>query len=182
MYKISYIGDGQTNEFVFDFPFFQDADIHVAVDNVVLNSDEYDINPNEDFNGGIVILNNIPENESRIDIFRQISLNRIIDYQPTMKIDPESLNNDFNFLLAALQDFNGVNIDLSQWENIHDTVLHQMNYVMETIEDKMSGGAVLGLYNNLLNVLDGALPKLINDYGSVTEVAPYENRDDYGSI
>ncbi|MBQ7409707.1 MAG: hypothetical protein IJV03_04035 [Alphaproteobacteria bacterium] len=182
MYKISYIGDGQTNEFVFDFPFFQNADIHVAVDNVVLNSDEYDINPNEDFDGGIVILNKIPENESRIDIFRHISLNRIIDYQPTMKIDPESLNNDFNFLLAALQDFDGVNIDLSQWKNIHDTVLNQMNYVMETIKDKMSGGAVLGLYNNLLNVLDGALPKLINDYGSVTEVAPYETRDDYGSI
>ena len=62
MYKISYIGDGQTNEFVFDFPFFQNADIHVAVDNIVLNSDEYDVNPNEDFDGGIVVLNKIPEN------------------------------------------------------------------------------------------------------------------------
>ena len=57
-----------------------------------------------------------------------------------------------------------------------------MNYVLQTIEDKLSGGAVLGLYNNLLSVLNNALPNLINDYGSVTEEAPNENNDDYGSV
>ena len=53
---------------------------------------------------------------------------------------------------------------------------------MSTIEDKMTGGAVLGLYYNLVSVLSGALPQLINDYGSVTEEASNENNDDYGSI
>ena len=33
MYKVSYTGDGQTTEFVFVFPFFQVADVHVAIDN-----------------------------------------------------------------------------------------------------------------------------------------------------
>ena len=106
----------------------------------------------------------------------------MIDYQPTLKIDPEDLNSDFNFLLAALKDLNAVDVDISQWANIHETILNKMNYVLQTIEDKLSGGAVLGLYNNLLSVLNNALPNLINDYGSVTEEAPNENNDDYGSV
>ena len=72
--------------------------------------------------------------------------------------------------------------DLSQWTNIHETVLNQINYVLETIQNKLSGGAVLGLYNNLVSVLSNALPNLINDYGSITEEAPNENSDDYGSL
>lgn len=182
MYKISYTGDGVTTEYIFSFPFFQNADVKVAVNNELLNDAQYDVNPNDDFNGGIVELSVAPASGAIIDIFRHVSLSRVIDYQPTEKIDPEDLNSDFNFLLAALSDLNTIGIDVSEWANIHDSVLNQMNYVMATIEDKMSGGAVLGLYNNLINVLAGALPLLINDYGSITEEAPNENNDDYGSL
>ena len=182
MYKISYTGDGATTEYMFAFPFFQNADVKVSINNELLETTQYDVNPNDDFNGGIVVFGVAPESGATIEIFRHVSLNRVIDYQPTEKIDPEDLNSDFNFLLAALKDLNAVDIDLSQWENIHDTLLNQINYVIETIEDKMSGGAVLGLYNNLLNVLAGALPLLINDYGYITEEAPNENNDDYGSL
>ena len=182
MYKISYISDGLETEYSFSFPFFQNADVHVAIDNVVLDDTQYDVNPDSNFNGGLVVFANPIESGKQIDIFRRISLSRVIDYQPTGKIDPEDLNSDFNFLLEAFKDLRNVDIDLSQWANIHDTVLTRINYAIETIEDKMSGGSVLGLYYNLLTVLDGALPKLINDYGSVTERADVENNDDYGSI
>ena len=40
MYKISYTGDGATTEFPFAFSFFQNADVHVAIDEV-LQSDGY---------------------------------------------------------------------------------------------------------------------------------------------
>lgn len=182
MYKISYTGDGATTEYVFSFPFFQNADIKVSINNEPLNDTQYDVNPNDDFTGGIVVFGTAPASGANIDIFRHVSLNRIIDYQPTEKIDPEDLNSDFNFLLAALKDLNAIDADMDHWENIHETLLNQINYVIETIEDKMSGGAVLGLYNNLVNVLAGALPLLINDYGSITEEAPNENNDDYGGI
>ena len=182
MYKISYTGDGVTTEYNFSFPFFQDADVKVCVNNELLDDTQYDVNPNNDFTGGTVEFGTAPQSGATIDIFRHVSLDRVIDYQPTLKIDPEDLNSDFNFLLAALQDLNAVDVDISQWANIHETTLNQMNYVLQTIEDKLSGGAVLGLYNNLLSVLQGALPNLINDYGSVTEEAPNENNDDYGSI
>ena len=182
MYKISYTGNGVDTEFVFAFPFFQNADIKIAIDNVLVADTNYDINPNNDFVGGLVVFATAPANGSHIDIFRQVSLSRVIDYQPTEKIDPEDLNSDFNFLLAALQDLGNITLDLSQWANIHDNILSKINYAIDLIEDKLSGGGVLGLFNNLLTVLDGALPNLINDYGLVTEEADNEYSDDYGSI
>lgn len=182
MYKISYVGDGENTEFIFSFPFFQEADIKVSIDNEILNNTQYDVNPNDDFSGGVVVFASAPTNGQNIDIFRQVDLSRVIDYQTTSKIDPEDLNSDFNFLVAALQDIQSIDIDLANWSNIHDTLLAKIDYVMSTIEDKMSGGGVLGLYYNLVSVLDGALPKLINDYGSVVEPAGSENNDDYGSI
>ena len=178
MYKISYVGDGESTEFSFSFPFFQESDIKVSIDNEILNAAQYDVNPNDSFDGGTVVFSGAPETGKNIDIFRQVDLTRVIDYQPTAKIDPEDLNSDFNFLLAALQDIRTIDIDLAQWANVHDTLLTKIDYVISTIEDKMSGGAILGLYYNLISVLD----ELINDYGSVDEDADDENNDDYGSI
>ena len=181
MYKVSYMGDGQTTEFVFAFPFFQVADVHIAVDDAPVNLG-VSVVPNDDFTGGRVIFGDAPAENKQIDIFRQISLSRIIDYQPTDKIDPEDLNDDFNFLLAAFQDLRAVDVDLSTWKNTHDNVVNFLNYTLGIIEDKLSGGGVLGIYNNLLSVLSSALPELINDYGSITESAPTENKDDYGVL
>ena len=138
--------------------------------------------PNDNFSGGRVIFLSAPEMDVQIDIFRQISLSRVIDYQPTDKIDPEDLNADFNFLLAAFQDLRGIDIDLASWKNTHDNVINFLNYTLSVVEDKLSGGGVLGLYNNLISVLASALPELINDYGSITEPASLENRDDYGVL
>lgn len=181
MYKISYTGDGQTTEYVFAFPFFQVADVHVAIDGTDIVSG-VSIVPNDDFTGGRVIFDVAPAVNVQIDIYRKISLARIIDYQPTAKIDPEDLNSDFNFLLEAFKDLRAVDVDLAEWSNIHDNVVSFLNYTMEVIEDKLSGGGVLGLYNNLVSVLADALPLLINDYGSVTEPASGQNNDDYGVL
>jgi len=181
MYKVSYTGDGQTTEFVFAFPFFQVADVHVAIDNAEIVSG-FSVVPNDSFSGGRVIFIDAPAVNTQIDVFRRISLSRVIDYQPTDKIDPEDLNSDFNFLLAAFQDLRAVDIDLAEWENIHNNVVNFLNYTMDVIQDKLSGGGVLGLYNNLVSVLAGALPLLINDYGSITEPAPGDNNDDYGVL
>lgn len=181
MYKISYVADGATTEFDFSFPFFQVADVHVAI-NECASGLNYTVIPNEDFSGGRIIFDMAPNADDKIDIFRKISLSRIIDYQPTKKIYPEDLNADFNFLLSAFQDLNDIDVDLSEWQNTHDNIKSLIDYTLRVIEDKLSGGAVMGLYCNLLGVLENALPKLINDYGSVTEIAPNETRDDYGIL
>lgn len=182
MYKISYNGDGQTAEFLFAFPFFQTADVRVAIDDAILDTTQYSVLANDDMDGGTVMVATPPASGARIDIFRQISLSRVVDYQPTAKIDPENLNSDFNFLLEAFKDLHAIDIDLSQWANTHDSVKNFLEYNLKVIEDKLSGGGVMGLYNNLVSVLANALPTLINDYGSITEPAPNENRDDYGIL
>lgn len=182
MHKISYTGDGSTAEYAFSFPFFQIGDIHVAQDEQILGEDQYSVNANEEWDGGTVVLLVPPAVGVKVDVFRQIMLSRTIDYQPTAKIDPENLNSDFNFLMEAFRDLKAVDVDLIEWANTHDNIKTFLDYTVDLIEDKLSGGSVLGLYTNLLSVLDGALPKLINDYGSVAEPASNENRDDYGIL
>lgn len=183
MYKISYVADGITTEFAFSFPFFQNADVRVAINDIICAPEHnFAIMPNEDFTGGNIVFDVAPTADTKIDIFRQISLSRIIDYQPTKKIDPEDLNSDFNFLLSAFQDLRQIDIDTLEWQNRHDDIKNLMEYTHQVIEDKLSGGSVLGLYRNLLCVLSNALPVLINDYGLITETAPNENNDDYGIL
>ncbi len=182
MYKITYTGDGVATEFLFAFPFFQVADVVVIVDDVTVAETKYSVVPNQDFTGGTVIFEAPPEKGARIDIIRRISLSRVIDYQPTAKIDPEDLNTDFNFLLAAFMDLRRVEIDLSEWSNTHNRIVQFLEYTNEVITDKLGGGGVLGLYNNLLSVLSGALPLLINDYGSVADSADAATNDDYGLL
>ena len=116
MYKVSYTGDGATTEYVFAFPFFQVADVHITLDNVAVTNG-CTVVPNDDFTGGRVIFTVAPDNGVAVDIFRRVSLSRVIDYQPTAKIDPEDLNNDFNFLLAAIQDLHA---DIAPDENNDD--------------------------------------------------------------
>ncbi len=45
MHKISYTGDGVTTEFLFAFPFFQESDIRVALDDRGLGDTEYGVYP-----------------------------------------------------------------------------------------------------------------------------------------
>ena len=92
------------------------------------------------------------------------------------------MNADFNFLLAAFQDVYSTELDLTEWRNTHNNIVEFLQYTNRVVEDKLSGGGVLGLYKNLLSVLDGALPQLINDYGYITESVPNENTDDYGLL
>ncbi|MCL1892242.1 MAG: hypothetical protein FWF97_03070 [Alphaproteobacteria bacterium] len=180
MYKISYTGDGEALQFAFAFPFFQPDDVRVALDEVLLDASQYNLQYAEDLSGGTITFATAPDAGVRIDIFRKINLSRFIDYQPVAKIDPENLNADFNFLLEAFRDLNAIDMDLTQWKNIHDNVIRQMEAIKELIEDK-TGAAPLGLYNNLLAVLSTALPRMISDYGLVSESAE-ENIDDYGTV
>ena len=183
MYKISYIADGQKTEFNFSFPFFQVDDVRVAVDDVVdTEKHNFAVMPNEDFSGGNVVFDTPPAKNAKIDIFRQVSLSRSIDYQPTKVIDPEDLNSDFNFLLAAFQDLRSVDSDMAEWSNRHDEIKSLIDYTTQLISDKMSGGGALGLYRNLLMVLDASLPHLISDYGHISDMPPTSDRDDYGIL
>ena len=85
-------------------------------------------------------------------------------------------------MVEAFKDLREIDIDLTEWKNTHNNVMSFLEYNLSVIQDKLGGAAVMGLYGNLVSVLENALPKLINDYGSITDVAPNETRDDYGIL
>ena len=88
MYKISYISDGLTTEFAFAFPFFQVADVRVAINDIVGGSDyNYTVMPNSDFTGGNVVFDVAPPADTKLDIFRQISLSRTIEDRKSTRLN-----------------------------------------------------------------------------------------------
>ncbi|MBP3316050.1 MAG: hypothetical protein J6L70_00400 [Alphaproteobacteria bacterium] len=182
MHKISYTADGVSTEFEFSFPFFQAADVRVMIDGDIIGSDKYSVVENTDFSGGRVVFAMAPTVDTHIDIYRMVALTRVIDYQPTAKIDPEHLNSDFNFILEAFRDLHAPNIDIEQWRTTHTNMVAFLEYTNDLIADKMSGGGVLGIYKNLITVLDNALPNLINDYGEISDATSDEECDDYGIL
>lgn len=110
MNKFTYMGNGSTKAFGFTFPFFDKDDVVVSVNGSIATSGyiitltENGDNSDYPYIGGTVKFNNAPISTDTITIYRQIVPTRPIDYQPTEEIEPEDLNQDFNFLLELVRD------------------------------------------------------------------------------
>lgn len=109
MQKISYMGDGTTTEFTFNFPYFENTNIIVTKNGA--NADEYNVvgtSTGQDadipYIGGKVVFETAPTTLDNITIARSLPLTRIADYQPTAKIEPTTLNQDLNYLMEVIKD------------------------------------------------------------------------------
>lgn len=109
MQKVSYMGNGETTEFTFNFPYFENTDVVVTKNgttatgyNIVGNSAGLDADI--PYNGGTVVFETAPTALDSITIARQLPLERQYDYQPLVKIDPTTLNQDMNYLMEVLKD------------------------------------------------------------------------------
>ncbi|MBO7643232.1 MAG: hypothetical protein J6S74_03840 [Alphaproteobacteria bacterium] len=117
MPKVSYMGNGSTIEFNFDFPFYENADI-VVTKNATIMTSGYAIigtpgglDANIPYIGGKVVFDVAPIATDSIVISRHLSLIRVVDYQPTAKINPTTVNQDMNYMILALKDFGEKFID-----------------------------------------------------------------------
>lgn len=109
MYKVSYMGNGTTTEYTFNFPYFENSNIVVTKNgtpatgcSIVGNSGGLDAD--YPYTGGTVVFEKAPSSLDCITIVRQLPLNRIADYQPTARIEPTILNQDLNYLMEAIKD------------------------------------------------------------------------------
>ncbi len=109
MQKVSYMGNGSTTEFAFNFPYFENSNIIVTKNNVTATG--YTIvgtsagaDADIPYTGGKVVFDVAPTALDCISIARQLPLTRIVDYQPTVKIDPCVLNQDLNYLMEVIKD------------------------------------------------------------------------------
>ncbi|MFQ6739372.1 MAG: hypothetical protein ACLRFJ_01740, partial [Alphaproteobacteria bacterium] len=126
MQKVSYMGNGSTTEFYFNFPFFENSNVVVTVNNepatgyyIVGTSGGMDADI--PYIGGKVVFETAPTSIDSITIARQLPLERIVDYQPLSKIDPTTLNQDLNYLMEVIKDRKDELLDLTaKYEEIAD--------------------------------------------------------------
>lgn len=109
MQKVSYMGNGSTTEFSFNFPYFENSNVVVTKNNqtatgynIIGNSAGLDADI--PYVGGKVVFETAPSALDNITILRSLPLSRIVDYQPTAKIEPTTLNQDLNYLLEVIKD------------------------------------------------------------------------------
>lgn len=109
MQKVSYIGNGSTTEFTFNFPYFENSNIIVtkngsdATGYTIIGTSagsDADI----PYTGGKVVFETAPTALDSITIARNLPLSRIADYQPTEKINPTTLNQDINYVMEVIKD------------------------------------------------------------------------------
>jgi site-specific DNA-cytosine methylase len=154
MQKSTYPGNGTTTEFYFDFPYFDNKNIIVTINNAP--APEHNIigtpgGTNADFPyiGGTIVFDTAPSSLDTITITRKLPISRIVDYQPLSHITPKILNQDLNYLTEVLKDFN-------------DEIAH-INTKYHEITNKESNDILLEKFTYPLPI------KLIKNVGSILE-------------
>ncbi len=109
MQKVSYMGNGVTTEFAFNFPYFENSNIIVTKNGATATG--YSIvgtsagaDADIPYTGGKVVFEVAPTALDSITIARQLPLTRIVDYQPLAKLEPTTLNQDANYLMEVIKD------------------------------------------------------------------------------
>jgi hypothetical protein len=107
----TYTGDGETTTFYFTFPFFGTNDIKVSIGGIPQTSDDFAIYPtvspapaDTPYTSGRIEFAVAPSNGTTIKIWRDIALERHIDYQPTQQPQSHQLNQDVNQCMEILKE------------------------------------------------------------------------------
>lgn len=146
MQKVSCMGDGSTTEFYFDFPFYTNTDI-IVLKNTQITTDytvigtQIGSNADMPYIGGKIVFNVAPAATDSITIYRHLPLTRIVDYQPTEKINPTNLNQDMNYMMEVLKDMQDkFDTFTEQYNDIvnkesTENLLSKIHYINELIDN-----------------------------------------------
>lgn len=109
MQKVSYVGDGSTTEFTFNFPYFENTNIVVTKNGTTATGysvvgTSAGVDADIPYTGGKVVFETAPSSIDNITISRNLPMSRVADYQPTAKIEPTTLNQDLNYMMEVLKD------------------------------------------------------------------------------
>lgn len=103
------MGNGETTEFNFTFPYYENTNIIVTKNGTTATGYQIvgtsgGLDADIPYTGGKVVFETAPTALDSITIARSLPLSRTIDYQPTVKIDPTTVNQDMNYLMEVLKD------------------------------------------------------------------------------
>ncbi|MBR2011899.1 MAG: hypothetical protein IKA08_01370 [Alphaproteobacteria bacterium] len=146
MQKVSYMGNGLTTEFTFNFPYFENTNIVVTKNGTTATG--YSIvgtsagsNADIPYTGGKVVFEIAPTSLDNITIARSLPLVRVVDYQPTAKITPMLLNQDANYLMEVLKDMQDkMDTFYAKYEDIVNkddiqNVLSKISYISQQLSN-----------------------------------------------
>ena len=140
------MGDNETTEFYFNFPYFENTNIKVTKNNQPATSytvvgTSAGLDADIPYTGGKIVFDTAPTEFDSITIARSLPLSRIVDYQPTAKIEPTVLNQDMNYMIEVLKDLQDELDDFhAQYADIIDhetttTVLARISAIHDEIEN-----------------------------------------------
>jgi len=142
MPKTSYMGNGSTTEFTFNFPFYQNTNIIVVKNGTTITTGytivgtDAGLNADIPYTGGKIVFDIAPIATDSITISRTLPLTRIVDYQPTELINPTVLNQDQNYTMEILKDFRD---ELDEFDEKYDELTDiESLQILETKIDTVS--------------------------------------------
>lgn len=98
--RIRYEGDGSTTEFNFTFTIFDETDIDVYAEDILL-TEGYTVQKEEQ--GGKVIFDTAPTSGTMITIYRNLELKRTTNFQEVGPFRTSKVNLEFDYQLACME-------------------------------------------------------------------------------
>lgn len=182
MNKFTFTGNGKNKDFYFTFHFFSKADLVVKINNNLATG--YGVfcipgtsNNDFPFTGGHIHFATAPKTTDIVTIERKLQLNRLIDYQPTMRLNPTTVNQDMNYFFELLKDVKSELLGFAEtYEDFTDTesaqeLLARIDAVIDEIDNLGDISTINTSITNLgtsVSNLNTALTNLSNSVDGLT--------------
>src|SRR5690242_12813243 len=101
--RVQYLTDGTQASFTYPFPVFEDADLEVRLDGLVLASG-YTVTGAGASEGGSVVFDTPPAAGCRVTLRRNLAVARTSDFQENGILRARTLNDELDYQVAALQE------------------------------------------------------------------------------
>ena len=191
MNKSTFMGNGKNKDFYFTFSFFSKGDIVVKINNIIATG--YGVfcipgtgNNDFPFTGGHIHFATAPKATDIVTIERKLQLNRQIDYQPTVALNPTTVNQDMNYFFELLKDiksdlagFAQTYADFTDTETAQ-TLLTRIDEFMNEIDNLDDISTINTNITNLMASVSNLTTSLTNLSNSVdtltTSVGTLDNR------
>lgn len=98
-----YVGNGSTTEFSYEFLVYDISHLVVKVNQVAISSSQYTVSGLGEPNGGAVIFNTAPADQSEIRLERDVPYTQLVDYQAYGPFSAEAHEKALDLLMMAIQ-------------------------------------------------------------------------------
>ena len=100
--RVQYVANGSTTDFPYEFAIFDETNMKVYVDGVLLDSG-YSVTGVGEDDGGSVVFVSAPEADSIVTLVRNVPIERVTDFQEGGAFRPKNINDDLDRQTAFAQ-------------------------------------------------------------------------------